>query len=156
MLRMILPAAENTKHAVRIKTGVATKIYETEQPPMKRPDFYSRLCVVVAAALFFVVACAERETSAPPAADERAALIFKRNCAICHGATGEGQRLGASLVPSLREGRAATDSDNHIKAQIARGGNGMPPFASQLSPREIDDLVRYIRTELQAKTKSGE
>lgn len=123
---------------------------------MKQSFLYSRLCVVIAAALLFVVACVERETIVSPAADERAALIFKRNCAVCHGATGEGQRLGASLVPSLREGRAAIDSDEYLKNQIARGGNGMPPFASQLSPREIDDMVRYIRGELQAKTTRNE
>lgn len=123
---------------------------------MKRSNFYLRLCIVIVAALGFIAACANKESPAPTAADERTQLTFKRNCAVCHGATGEGQMLGASLVPSLREGRAATDSDDHLKQQIARGGNGMPPFASQLSPREIDDLVHYIRTELQTKTARGE
>ena len=123
---------------------------------MKRSFLYPRLCIVIVAALLFVAACANKESSVLPAADERTRLVFKRNCAVCHGATGEGQMLGASVVPSLREGRAAIDSDDHLKAQIVRGGNGMPPFGNQLSSSEIDDLVRYIRTELQTKTARGE
>ncbi len=77
---------------------------------------------------------------------------FTRNCAICHGAHGEGKIINNLTVPSLREGRAVADSDAQLMNQITNGGNGMPPFRLQLSSTEIANLVKYIRGDLQKKS----
>ena len=96
------------------------------------------------------------------------AAIYSTSCASCHGATGEG---GAG--PALEEGVAAItfpDEADHItwlnegsqsKARgtpygdPARPGGqrlvatqGMPAFAGQLSPAEIQAVVTYEREEL--------
>ena len=78
---------------------------------------------------------------------ELGARLFAENCAVCHGAKGEG-RVGATLSkdwPSIRP-------DLEIKNTISNGIQGSPmPAWSQanggpLSETEIDALVAYILT----------
>ena len=96
----------------------------------------------------------------PPGNAERGARIFAENCAVCHGARGEG-RIGASLqkdFPSVNV-QAALD------ATIARGvtGTKMPAwskaFGGPLTDQEIADAATFIRSlkkpvELPAPTES--
>jgi quinohemoprotein ethanol dehydrogenase len=77
--------------------------------------------------------------------------LFARNCAACHGPSGEGRQVGTLLVPTLRAGRAAEDPDARLLAQIHDGGNGMPPFKFTLTDEQIQDLLRFVREELQKK-----
>ena len=100
-------------------------------------------------------AAAQSLTPAPSPAGEIAAagVTYKQVCARCHRAAGEGGVLeveGVKLkIPSLIEGKAAKDTDRQLAKQIAEGGGGMPAFKSRLRPDQIDDLVRYIREDLQ-------
>ena len=73
------------------------------------------------------------------------ARLYAQNCAVCHGANGEG-RIGATLAkdwPSIRP-------DLTVKTIIENGVQGSPmPAWSQakggpLSPEQIDALVVYI------------
>ena len=80
--------------------------------------------------------------------------LFQRNCAACHGQQGEGKQIGTLKAPSLREGRAATDTDERLLTQIHDGGNGMPPFKYSLTDEQIDDLLRFVRGDLQASAAS--
>lgn len=123
------------------------------QAARKGRNLIPRLFIVCAALTFFVVACAERESLPPssPKADTTG-TFFKQNCAVCHGANGEGQMIGSGRVPSLRDGRAAAATDEELYAQIAHGGNGMPPFKYQLGDKQIKRLVDYIRREFQGKS----
>ncbi len=77
--------------------------------------------------------------------------LFARNCAACHGPSGEGKQIGTLQVPTLREGRAAQDPDARLLTQIHDGGNGMPPFKFTLTDDQIQDLLRFVREELQKK-----
>jgi len=77
--------------------------------------------------------------------------LFARNCAACHGPSGEGKQVGTLQVPTLRAGRAAEDADARLLAQIHDGGNGMPPFKFTLTDEQIQDLLRFVREELQKK-----
>ncbi|HEX8189764.1 MAG TPA: cytochrome c [Pyrinomonadaceae bacterium] len=94
-------------------------------------------------------------TSAPqPVASTRAATpgaLYKNNCAVCHGPRGEGTQLGTMKTPPLNSGAALTDPDEKFFKQISDGGNGMPPFKHTLDDKQIEDLVRFIREELQGK-----
>jgi cytochrome c oxidase cbb3-type subunit 3 len=74
----------------------------------------------------------------------RAAPLFQTNCAVCHGADGNGLRtMGA---PSLRDkvwlyGGAR----NEIRDQIALGRNGvMPTWAARLPPDTVRALTIYV------------
>lgn len=80
---------------------------------------------------------------------------FVKNCAVCHGEKAEGGRVeveGRKLkVPSLREGHALDHPDEKLVKQITEGDDEMPAFKDKLSAEEINDLVRFIRKELQGK-----
>jgi cytochrome c oxidase cbb3-type subunit III len=76
---------------------------------------------------------------------EEGALLYRENCAVCHGPNGEG-RVGATLAkdwPSIRP--SAT-----IRAIIERGipGSVMPAWGEQhggpLSSSQVDSLVAFI------------
>ena len=83
--------------------------------------------------------------------DDTARELFARNCAPCHGQAGEGKQVGTLQVPPLREGRAAQDPDARLLSQIHDGGNGMPPFKFTLTDEQIQDLLRFVREEIQRK-----
>ena len=76
---------------------------------------------------------------------EQGARLFAANCAVCHGAKGEG-RVGATLAkdwPSIRP-------DLEVRATIENGisGSPMPAWSEKnggpLTGEEIDALVAYI------------
>jgi len=105
------------------------------------------VCVALAAP-----ACAPREQRPARSADPTREL-FQRNCAICHGQKGEGRQVGTLTVPSLRAGRAAADPDDRLLTQIQNGGNGMPPFKWSLTDDQMQDLLRFVREDLQGRAK---
>ena len=85
--------------------------------------------------------------SADPAQVEQGARLYVENCAVCHGADGQG-RVGATLAknwPSIRP-------DLTIREVIEKGVSGSPMPAwgeangGPLSEADIDALVAYILT----------
>lgn len=97
--------------------------------------------------------CATRDgaSAAKKTKGDNARELYARNCAACHGPGGEGKQVGTLNVPALREGRAAQDPDARLLSQIHDGGNGMPPFKFTLTDDEIQELLRFVREELQKK-----
>jgi mono/diheme cytochrome c family protein len=101
------------------------------------------------------------KTTASPAAsatpaDElaEAKTTYSQICSSCHQDKGEGGMVkieGKRLkVPSLLEGHGLTHTDAEFAKQIANGGDGMPAFKDRLTSAQIDNLVRYIRRDIQA------
>lgn len=90
--------------------------------------------------------------------DETAtAALFRSNCGRCHGVLADGQGPDADMlgVPMPDMTAAAfyeSRSDQEIYAVIAEGGAAhgmsslMPPWSGVLSDREIEDLVRYLKS----------
>lgn len=77
------------------------------------------------------------------------ASLFRQNCAICHGAEGNGRTLGNGLnVPSLREGQFKAPTEAAIANQITNGGNGMVPFRNTLTQREINMMTNFVYHDL--------
>jgi len=77
------------------------------------------------------------------------ASLFRQNCAICHGSEAEGRTLeNGTLIPNLREGEFKFKTDDEIYRHIAEGGNGMTPFANQLSERELRMMVEFVQHDL--------
>jgi quinohemoprotein ethanol dehydrogenase len=122
-----------------------------------------RLAKILKAALAALAIFSAAACGLPQSADDnaRATLggdktreLFARNCATCHGPQGEGKQIGTLQVPSLRAGRAAEDPDARLLSQIHDGGNGMPPFKFTLTDDEIQELLRYVREEIQGKGRS--
>jgi cytochrome c oxidase cbb3-type subunit 3 len=70
--------------------------------------------------------------------------IYARECAGCHGGQGAG-----GLHPQLSNPEfLAAASDGFLRASIARGrpGTPMPAYESRLTPTELGDVVRLIRS----------
>lgn len=110
------------------------------------------LTAALALSAFFLNACATKDgASEAKAKGGGARELYARNCAVCHGPEGEGKQVGTLTVPPLREGRAAQDPDAQLLKQIHDGGNGMPPFKFTLTDDEIQDLLRFVRKEIQKK-----
>lgn len=96
--------------------------------------------------------CASRaQKPAPASGAVSVRVLYERNCAVCHGPRGQGTQLGTMKTPPLSSGAALTDTDEKFFKQIADGGKGMPPFKHTLDDKQIGDLVRFIREELQAR-----
>ncbi len=111
-------------------------------------------------AIVYVGAFGERGTSEGPV--DLGAQVFARNCASCHGASGQ----GVGNFPALAGGDAARtfpDRADHVSwvqtgsapftgqtygagTRVATGG--MPAFGSILSPEEIEAVVDYERNSL--------
>ena len=86
------------------------------------------------------------------------ASLFRQNCAICHGSEGNGgkQTADGTTIPSLRYGAAAQKSEEEIYNQIKEGKLPMPAFKNQLTEKEIQQMVQFVRRDLQGKREEIE
>lgn len=87
------------------------------------------------------------------AANSKERELFAKNCVVCHQANGDGGSVklddGTKLkVPSLKSDRTIRHSDKDYHSQIFKGGDGMPAFKEKLTEEEINNLIRFIRTEI--------
>ncbi len=81
---------------------------------------------------------------------ERGERLYARNCSHCHGLTGKGDGpVGQfTYVPPKPIGTAQyldKLTDGQFYYYIATGLNLMPEFAYKLSPRDIWDIINYLR-----------
>ena len=93
--------------------------------------------------------------AASPESIANGAALYKRQCVMCHGATGVGDGPAAKTLkgklPSLADKTTMSKhTDAHIHEAITAGkkteiGN-MPALGKRLKPEEITDIVNYVRT----------
>ncbi len=99
----------------------------------------------------------------PPATLERAASLYVRDCAACHGEAGHGDGLAGKNLPGMAKmdpmmpagpadfthaGQMLSASDVLLQGKLLRGGmgTGMPEFGSLYSEEELWGMVAYLRT----------
>ncbi len=68
--------------------------------------------------------------------------IFEKNCAKCHGKTGDGRHFAG---PSLKTEKVADTSNEELRAIIANGKGHMPKFGDKLTSDEIAKLAEQIK-----------
>ncbi len=116
-----------------------------------------KIIIVCIFAAFVVFACAsgnaKRNEFNISESKSYEASLFRQNCAICHGLEANGKEIDGKLIPSLRYGEAPKKSEEEIYQQIKEGKLPMPAFKNQLSEKEIRQMVRFIRRDLQGKEK---
>ena len=116
-----------------------------------RVIFVCALCVVVVVFQIWEMASG----AAGDAAKGKAK--YQEVCAPCHGASGKGDGPAAAGLPTKPRNHTDAAYMNKLKDQeifdvIKKGGQAvgksplMPPWGGQLSDKEIQDLVAYIRT----------
>jgi Cu/Ag efflux protein CusF len=81
------------------------------------------------------------------------AEIYKTNCASCHNEKGEGTKKGISLVT----GHALHHTEaEHIKQVTDGEAKKMPAFRDKLTAEQIAEAVKFVRDDLQKKSKREE
>jgi mono/diheme cytochrome c family protein len=119
--------------------------------------------------MFLIVSngCSARKTNSDPrnapvpsasaVQNSKTRELYEKNCVVCHQGDGEGGTVKLEdqklKVPSLKSDRARRHSDESMIDQILKGGDGMPAFKEKLSRDAINDLVHFIREELQGNAR---
>jgi mono/diheme cytochrome c family protein len=123
---------------------------------------------LLACALLAFGACARKPAAAPPPASpspevalsyegRQGQAVYRHYCQTCHGETGAGDGFNAfNLDPRPRDlgdpafQKAKSDAD--LLDAVRRGGAGvglsplMPPWGRTLAPRQIEEVVLFIRS----------
>ena len=89
-------------------------------------------------------------TSLPFAAygAEEGAALYKAKCALCHGATGDGDTpMGKKLtLKKLSSPEVQKISDADMLTLITKGKNKMPGFDKKLTVDQIKAVIAHVRT----------
>jgi ubiquinol-cytochrome c reductase cytochrome c subunit len=79
------------------------------------------------------------------------AALFALNCASCHTIEGDGDALAMSTFsPSLRKIPSI-----EVAEAIRTGPGNMPRFTGNLSDAQVNDIVKYVTTEIQHPNNPG-
>lgn len=81
-------------------------------------------------------------------AQQRAANVYKANCAACHGPSGDANTPAGKVfnVPSFSSETVLKEPDDNLLA-IAKNGKGkMPAWHDKLSEDQLKDLIAFIHT----------
>jgi ubiquinol-cytochrome c reductase cytochrome c subunit len=79
------------------------------------------------------------------------AALFALNCAACHTIEGDGDALANdTYAPSLRDIPAF-----EVVEAVRTGPANMPRFTGNLSDQQVDDIVKYVTTEIQHPQNPG-
>lgn len=113
--------------------------------------FRLKLLLTTIFVVFAIIACSggRKERYSIQNSKDYEASLFRQNCAICHGPEAEGKTMDNGLqIPNLRHPPYKYKTDAEIYDHIAKGGNGMVPFAGQLSAREIGLMTQFVIKDL--------
>jgi mono/diheme cytochrome c family protein len=81
----------------------------------------------------------------------RGKLQFERNCAVCHGALGDGQgsvinaQTKFPYAPALNAAPTQARSDGYIYAVMDVGRGLMPPYGARVTHLDRWAIVHYVR-----------
>ncbi len=86
------------------------------------------------------------------------AKLFRRNCAVCHGETGDGKGPWQDILTTqpgdfTDARRMAEHTDGELFWKISTGRELMPAFEKKLSEQKRWQLVNYLRTFARSKGK---
>jgi len=81
-------------------------------------------------------------------AEQRAAGVYKTNCAPCHGAAGDANTPAgkAFKVPSFSSEDVLKEPDANLMAIAKEGKGKMPAWHDKLSEDQLKDLIAFIHT----------
>ena len=78
--------------------------------------------------------------------DRSAPALYKKYCARCHGAEGQGPRRPNKLYPylSLLASPMVRERDRAaVRQQVVAGEGPMPSFRRRLTPDEVERIVEF-------------
>lgn len=73
---------------------------------------------------------------------------YKAKCQMCHGADGTPPAAMAKSmgIKDLKSDDIQKQSDADLKATVEKGKGKMTGFAGKLTPAQIDDVVKHVRS----------
>jgi cytochrome c6 len=73
--------------------------------------------------------------------------LFKKNCAMCHGADGTGNTPMGKMehIVNLHSPQVQSMTEAQLVTVIENGKAKMPAFKTKLKPEQIKDLASYIK-----------
>ncbi len=113
---------------------MAEPITPEPAPPVSRITLIGVGLFVVALMALLLAFPASQPKVAPE--DMDMAAIFSRNCAICHGPTGQGK----GRFPKIA---GTTKTEEEILRQLENGKGDMPKFEATREQREA--MARYVK-----------
>ena len=124
---------------------------------MRKKRFFLPLAVVLAtlaAGRYAGLRAQSKTTTAPGAAEKlsddarRGEGLFLQRCSLCHLPRklkfGSPPVIGPSLSGQFKD--AGPDQMKILRNFILKGGPDMPGFQYGLEPKEVDDLIAYLKT----------
>jgi mono/diheme cytochrome c family protein len=91
------------------------------------------------------------------AAIYRGNIVFNHYCALCHGATAEGNGRAAKIYNPRPANLVTTDKNDDYKELIIRRGGAaigrsqyMPPWGEELTDEQVADVIKFLHS-IQAK-----
>lgn len=115
---------------------------------------HAKLTIILIFALVGLSACFDSKPERFSIVENKGyeSSLFRQHCAICHGPEGDGKTLDdGTIVPSLRTGEFKKKGEADIYNQISDGGNGMTPFRTQLTERELRLLTGMVYDNLRSE-----
>src|SRR5436309_1164868 len=81
-------------------------------------------------------------------AADSGADIYKGKCQMCHGADGAPSAAMAKSmgIKDLKSDDVQKQSDADLKTTVEKGKGKMSPFAGKLTPEQITEVVKYVRS----------
>jgi mono/diheme cytochrome c family protein len=81
-------------------------------------------------------------------AADTGADLFATKCASCHAKDGSGSTaMGKNLkLKDLSSAEVQKQSDAELKTVIEKGKGKMPAYAGKLTPAQIEEVVKHIRS----------
>ena len=98
--------------------------------------------IATAALVVLVIAFVAAAQGNKPGAD-----LYKKDCAMCHGADGSGNSpMGKKMgVRNLTSEEVQKQTDAQLTQIIDKGKGKMPAYGQKLKPEQLKELVAYIR-----------
>lgn len=74
--------------------------------------------------------------------------VYSSKCKMCHGADGTPPAAMAKSmgIKDLKSEEVQKQSDADLKAIVEKGKGKMTGFSGKLTPAQIDDVVKYVRS----------
>ncbi len=81
-------------------------------------------------------------------AADSGADLYKAKCQMCHGADGTPPAAMAKSmgIKNLKSDEIQKQSDTDLKTAVEKGKGKMTGFAGKLTPAQIDEVVKYVRS----------
>jgi mono/diheme cytochrome c family protein len=81
-------------------------------------------------------------------AADTGADVYKGKCQMCHGADGAPSAAMAKSmgIRDLKSPEVQKQSDAELKTLVEKGKGKMPAFSGKLTPAQIDEVVKYVRS----------